>query len=746
MKIDRRLLTSKLGQRIITLFFVCALLPIGAVAVVSFTQVTNQLQEQIQTRLREASKSRSMAIFERLELLEGQLRMVGLNLGADAAAFSQDRIDDDFKLRFRGLAFEDSSGEIIPLFGQTLDLPDLTLDEMEHLRLARSLVGAEFETDGSARLIMRLAVDPRDLSRGVVAAELNSSFLWGLEALLASTQLCVLDDQHRILFCGFEDPASFLDQLESEADLQHSGYLEWIAEDEGTEYVAGYWSVFLNATFLTPSWTIAITQSRDEVLGPIVTFQRMFPFIILMSVWVVLLLSLIQIRRSLVPLERLQEGTRRIAEQDFDSRVSVTSGDEFEELAASFNAMAQRLGKQFKALNMANEIDRAILLSSDTEKVADALVTHMPDIVQCDAMGVTFMDSNGERTARTFLAPVEGEPRQVVVSRLMPQEEEFLRNHPEGVTIGKGAEVPPYAQPLADQGMQSISVLPLFVKDHLSGMFSLGYRDSRVQSEEDLVQERQVADQVTVALSNAQLTQEQQKLMGLFERYVSPEAAAEIWRRREEITLAGEEMTATVLFSDIRNLSTRWAGRPSQEALAWLNHYLTAMSEIVIRHGGFVNKFMGDGLMVLFGVPLGQSVPDEARQAVGTALEMLAWVKQANADKEDGEEPLRIGIGIHTGTLTAGNVGAANRLEYSVIGENVNLAARLEELTKEFPADLILSAETRQLVEGHFEFELLAEVVVRGFSKKSQLYTVNQEPGARVAQQTSAPVEKGGVV
>ncbi len=100
MKLDRRLLTSKLGQRIITLFFLCALLPIGAVAVISFTQVTSQLQDQIQVRLREASKSRSMAIFERLVVLEGELRMIGSSLDSGAAAFTQGSFDDDFKLRW----------------------------------------------------------------------------------------------------------------------------------------------------------------------------------------------------------------------------------------------------------------------------------------------------------------------------------------------------------------------------------------------------------------------------------------------------------------------------------------------------------------------------------------------------------------------------------------------------------------------------------------------------------------------
>ena len=111
-----------------------------------------QLQDQVQVRLREASKSRSIAIFERLVVLEGELRMIGFNLDSGAAAFTQGSFDDDFKLRFKGLAFSDPSGEEVRLFGQSLDLPDLAGDEMEHLGTAQSLLSTDFQEDGSATL------------------------------------------------------------------------------------------------------------------------------------------------------------------------------------------------------------------------------------------------------------------------------------------------------------------------------------------------------------------------------------------------------------------------------------------------------------------------------------------------------------------------------------------------------------------------------------------------------------------
>ena len=225
---------------------------------------------------------------------------------------------------------------------------------------------------------------------------------------------------------------------------------------------------------------------------------------------------------------------------------------------------------------------------------------------------------------------------------------------------------------------------------------------------------------------------ERRQLMGLFERYVSAEVAAEIWERRNEIVLAGEERTATVLFSDIRNFTALTAGKPSAEVLAWLNNYLTAMSAVIKTHSGFLNKFIGDGIMVLFGVPLSKGVETDACRAVQAALDMLEWVKKLNARATGGQPHLKIGVGIHTGKLTAGNVGSPDRLEYSVIGETVNMASRLESLTKEFKTGIVLSPQTAELVRAHFELAPLGETEVRGFQGKIPFFTVKHKLAVEV--------------
>ena len=226
---------------------------------------------------------------------------------------------------------------------------------------------------------------------------------------------------------------------------------------------------------------------------------------------------------------------------------------------------------------------------------------------------------------------------------------------------------------------------------------------------------------------------ERRQLMGLFERYVSPDVVAEIWKRRDEIVLAGEERVATVLFSDIRSFTALTAGRPSSEVLKWLNTYLTAMSRVIADNRGYLNKYMGDGIMAVFGAPLSEGIESDACRAANTALEMHKNVEELNARLAPGQPHFKIGIGIHTGTVTAGSVGSPERQEYSTIGETTNLASRLESITKDFKTGIVLSPATEELVRGKFETAALGEAVVRGFTGKILLYTVRNKssPGAK---------------
>lgn len=245
-------------------------------------------------------------------------------------------------------------------------------------------------------------------------------------------------------------------------------------------------------------------------------------------------------------------------------------------------------------------------------------------------------------------------------------------------------------------------------------------------------------------LLHSRTAAEREQMMGLFSRYVSPEVARQIWDRRSEVVLAGEERVATVLFSDIRNFTALTAGKPSPAVLRWLNEYLTAMEEVITAEGGFLNKFIGDGLMVLFGVPLSEGIENDAYAAVQAAQRMLDRVTGLNQRHNGNAErfPLQIGIGIHTGALTSGNVGSINRLEYSVIGETVNLASRLESLNKEFHTEIIMSEATAAAVRSKVPNLVdLGKTTVRGFEEQIRLYTLGRSHSKPMESHLSAARE-----
>ena len=150
---------------------------------------------------------------------------------------------------------------------------------------------------------------------------------------------------------------------------------------------------------------------------------------------------------------------------------------------------------------------------------------------------------------------------------------------------------------------------------------------------------------------------------------------------------AGDVREICVMFLDIRNFTENARDRPPEAVVEFLNSTFAFMIEAIDRHGGFINKFLGDGFMAIFGAPLDD--PAAARHAVTAAREILAEIDERGL--ANGSWPLKVGIGLHLGSAVTGNVGSPRRKEFTAIGDTVNLASRLEQLTKEYPARLIVS-------------------------------------------------------
>lgn len=221
---------------------------------------------------------------------------------------------------------------------------------------------------------------------------------------------------------------------------------------------------------------------------------------------------------------------------------------------------------------------------------------------------------------------------------------------------------------------------------------------------------------------------EKEAIKDAFKRYVSRQVAEEILKNPElyESSLKGEKRNVAVLFADIRGFTPLAERLPPEDVVEILNYYLSEMADIVFKFEGTIDKFMGDCIMAVFGAPLSRG--DDVVRAVESAVKIQEEIRRLNEERiKEGKETVHIGIGINFGEAVVGNIGSKERLEYTVIGDSVNLAARLQTLAKK--GEIIVSESVYQAVKRKFEFIPLSKEKVKGKSKYVNLYKV-KIPGA----------------
>lgn len=214
-----------------------------------------------------------------------------------------------------------------------------------------------------------------------------------------------------------------------------------------------------------------------------------------------------------------------------------------------------------------------------------------------------------------------------------------------------------------------------------------------------------------------------EKIKQAMGKYLSQDVMKSVVKNIDDIKLGGKKATVTVLFADIRGFTSISEKLSAEEVSLILNEYFTEIEPIITKYNGVINKFIGDAVMAIFGEPI-QDI-NHARNAVLCANEMLKAVDKLR-DKWlfEGKPKIEIGIGINTGEAFVGNIGSEKRLEYTVIGDMVNLASRIESYNKVYKTNFLISSTTYSCVSNIADVIKISEVTIRGKSKKMDIYEV----------------------
>jgi len=285
-------------------------------------------------------------------------------------------------------------------------------------------------------------------------------------------------------------------------------------------------------------------------------------------------------------------------------------------------------------------------------------------------------------------------------------------------------------------------VLPLFCRNEFTGMMALGYKKSgHFYTREDVDLLRTLSSMASTAIEQSREKGQRAVLMQLFSKHVSPQVAESLWNQREQFLDGGrpksQKFIVSAMFTDLQGFSTVSEKQDPQVLMDWLNTYMEMVTRTVMEHGGVVDDFFGDGVKVNFGVPIPRTTEEEIRQdavnAVTCALRLEREMKFLNERmKAQGNETLRMRVGIYTGPVVAGSLGSADRMKYTTLGDAVNTAARLESYDKSLvlphleisPCRILIGESTLRYIGEAFQVQKVGELELKGKSVKIGAYCV----------------------
>ncbi len=421
-------------------------------------------------------------------------------------------------------------------------------------------------------------------------------------------------------------------------------------------------------------WQVVVATPEDNYLAAAKQTLTTSLVLVLLSFGVVVLVSRTTAGLVSSPLQQLAGAADAMAKGELDQRLQGSAIDEVNDLTLSFNGMAGQLRQSYGDLEALKNYQESILESMPSGVITftDAGLVRTANQAGCRILGCEaeqlierpatelFAGRNGWLTTQLQEVQHSGESRQLLDTELAL---------PGGTT-----SVNITLQPLQDPRLGTIGTILML--DDIS---------------------------------------EEKRIKGTMARYMDPLIAEQLLRSGAD-RLGGTESMATVLFSDIRSFTSITETLGAQGTVRFLNDYFTLMVDCLQQEGGMLDKFIGDAVMAVFGLPM--ATDNDEDRAIRSAIAMQEVLGRFNIERQTrGEQAIGIGIGLHTDAVVSGNIGSPKRMNYTVIGDGVNLAARLESACKFYGAKLLISDATLRRAKGRYVSREADQVVVKGKSE-----------------------------
>jgi adenylate cyclase len=389
------------------------------------------------------------------------------------------------------------------------------------------------------------------------------------------------------------------------------------------------------------------------------------------------------------------------------------------------------LRRDYERLRIGHELAKATSTELDLERLLPKILDKAFELLPADRGVILLMNSHGELVPR-YLKTRDGRTdNSIVLSKTVTSE--VIKN--KAAVLSSDATMDSRfsgAHSIIMQGIRSTMTVPLLHGQEILGIMHL---DSQIATnaftEKDLQICMGMAAQAAIAIQNARLAtriEQEAQTRAQISRLVPPSVVEQVVKGELQIEKGGRLHEVTMLYSDIRGFTAMSDGRPPEDVVTTLNEYFEVMVEILFRHGGTLDKFVGDEIIGLFGAPI--DLDDSPFRAVACALDMQRGLREFNRTRAaEGHPPIRIGVGVNTGVVITGAIGSTRALQYTAIGDAMNVASRLVNIAK--PGEIIISELTFRRCLDRVEALSLPPVKVKGKADEQRIYSVQGLRGAQ---------------